>query len=349
MNRAIILLLSFLLLLSSAVVAEIMFRTNTVWNYALWEQCDITTLPKHEKLTPEVFYPGEIFSFKMENYGSIENGDIIWIPCGSLGAFKDKMFPSLKQSVVLLIGGGDASFPDECTWAPAEDNEKFISGSRIIHFFVMNSVYLGNSTKVTNVPIGIDFHTKAYKQGKNGPSVAKQESVLSNVIAGAPPLLKRKLRIYSDFQHSDSLGRSTFVRKKIAGGENRTTIFKKINDTGLVEYSKHRMDRLALWKVKSGYAFSVSPWGNGIDCHRTWEDLALGMIVIVKTSPLDSMYEGLRVVIVQEWTDISIHNLHLWLKKFEEMKPSYSERLTNSYWWNKIQTAALPFKNKTHS
>ena len=45
----------------------------------------------------------------------------------------------------------------------------------------------------------------------------------------------------------------------------------------------------------------MSPQGNGLDCHRTWEALILKTIPIVRTSSLDPLYEGLPVVVVHEW------------------------------------------------
>jgi len=54
------------------------------------------------------------------------------------------------------------------------------------------------------------------------------------------------------------------------------------------EFLNTRLQRHDLWKKKTTYAFSVSPHGNGLDCYRTWEDLVLGCIVIVKTSVLDN-------------------------------------------------------------
>ena len=53
------------------------------------------------------------------------------------------------------------------------------------------------------------------------------------------------------------------------------------------------------------YKYVISPHGNGLDCHRTWESLALGCIPIIKTSPLDRMFEGLPVLIVKNWSDIT--------------------------------------------
>ncbi len=104
--------------------------------------------------------------------------------------------------------------------------------------------------------------------------------------------------------------------------------------------------RTELWKKKGGYAFSISPHGNGLDCHRTWEDLALGCIVIVKTSPLDPLYEGLPVVIVDDWNEITKENLYSWLSIYYDAhtNPEYRQRLTNKYWQQKILDKALLYR-----
>ena len=81
--------------------------------------------------------------------------------------------------------------------------------------------------------------------------------------------------------------------------------------------------------------FVISPPGNGIDCHRTWEALYLGAIPIVRTSSLDPMYEGLPVLIVNEWSDISGEFLE---KIWEEMrgKEFNFAKLYASFWYKKI-------------
>jgi hypothetical protein len=78
----------------------------------------------------------------------------------------------------------------------------------------------------------------------------------------------------------------------------------------------------------------VSPHGNGLDCHRTWESLALGNIVIVKRSPLDPLYEGLPVVIVDDWREITAERLDEWHRRYGETfaDPESQRRLTNRYW-----------------
>ena len=78
--------------------------------------------------------------------------------------------------------------------------------------------------------------------------------------------------------------------------------------------------------------------GNGLDCIRTWESLAVGQIVIVHSGPLDKLYEGLPVVIVNNWDEVNSRNLDLWLDKFSDStsNPRYRERLSLNYWNDKI-------------
>lgn len=44
-------------------------------------------------------------------------------------------------------------------------------------------------------------------------------------------------------------------------------------------------NRNETWLAMSQHAFVYSPIGNGFDCHRTWEALCLGCIVIAQRNP----------------------------------------------------------------
>jgi hypothetical protein len=59
----------------------------------------------------------------------------------------------------------------------------------------------------------------------------------------------------------------------------------------------------------------VSPRGNGLDTHRTWEILTLGRVPVVETSLLDPLFEGLPVLILEKWSDLlrpdDIHQRYL--------------------------------------
>ena len=51
----------------------------------------------------------------------------------------------------------------------------------------------------------------------------------------------------------------------------------------------------------------LSPEGNGIQCHRTWEALYAGAIPVLTLTdtPIDRIYDGLPVVLLREWSQLA--------------------------------------------
>ena len=74
--------------------------------------------------------------------------------------------------------------------------------------------------------------------------------------------------------------------------------------------------------------------GNGLDCHRTWELLYLGCIVITRTSPLDPLFEGLPVVIVRDWEEVGDRaNLIAWLRQ-------HASSTNQDYVWRRLRPSS---------
>ena len=90
------------------------------------------------------------------------------------------------------------------------------------------------------------------------------------------------------------------------------------------------------WKRQTEYAFVVSPPGEGLDCHRTWEALCLGCIPIMLSSPLDDMFEDLPVLIVKRWNDLSRDLLYKTILEYKEREFAWN-KLTLKYWIDKIR------------
>jgi hypothetical protein len=332
MKKKLFIGLSFVFFNININSAQYWEKSYYIWNFGLIARSHkgLSHQPK------EYFLKEQIFDESV--YDDINTGDIVWVKCRFLNDFCKKVLPSLRKMIVLLIADGDESFPSNC--GLGFNSEDVLKNPYIIHIFAQNCDYIMPTDKITRIPIGIDFHTIAYK-GNNGGwgemgDVRTQEEVLIHTLKTLKPTYMRNKRIFVDFQHSDSM-RGEFQRYKECG-EDRTTIFQTIIKTGLVDYGAP-MRRSALWKKKGEYAFSVSPHGNGLDCHRTWEDLALGCIVIVKTSPLDSLYDGLPVVIVKDWQEITPENLEKWLDQYKDAftNNDYREKLTSHYWISKIE------------
>lgn len=57
--------------------------------------------------------------------------------------------------------------------------------------------------------------------------------------------------------------------------------------------------------------FSISPNGNGIDCHKTWESLYLKTIPIVTKSINSLQYRHMPIIILDDWSKFNISNFSI--------------------------------------
>ncbi|MCX6990379.1 MAG: hypothetical protein NTX49_04865 [Chlamydiae bacterium] len=297
-----------------------------VWCMGFAHNCDITFSGKkkslHRYMRPE----------------RIKTGDLVWVESQSLPKFYAEYLDKIQNPFILVLTHGDESFPSH--FEKKIDVNRLIEDSRIIHIFAQNCDYKGSSSKVSHLPIGLDLHTMENNEegafGENQTSAKEQEQKLEKILANLKPTYLRIKRAYVDFQLNDTM--RVHNQMNLVFHEDRETIFKKIMSSGVIDVNSGRIPRSELWKKKGEYAFSICPPGNGYDTHRAWEDLILGCIVIVKSSPLNPLYKGLPVVIVNDWSEVSEENFSKWLQMYGDAftNPKYRERLSHKYWMNKI-------------
>lgn len=279
------------------------------------------------------------FTYDRSEFETIKKGDVVWISCCYLNQFVQEVLPSVEEPFILVTSCGDESFPSSYAF----DIDAFLHHEKLFHFFVQNCEI--NHPKISHLPIGIDFFSGSwngrYMKNKKPLSIEEQENDLQTLLSTLKPTHERICKAYVDFHLNDTLFNGFMQRHKLLG-ETRRDIFYKLLPSKTMDYGSRKVLRHMLWEKKGNYAFSISPPGNGLDCYRTWEDLTLGCIVIVKTSPLNPLYEGLPVVIVKDWDEITQSNMAKWLLQYGDAftNPSYREKLTNTYWINKIQTQA---------
>ena len=94
-----------------------------------------------------------------------------------------------------------------------------------------------------------------------------------------------------------------------------------------IKFSRHEfcgagMSAPIFRRAVSESFFVISPPGNGIDCHRTWEAIALGAVPVVKTGTLaKSLINYLPIHEVDNWeeflalTDFELKSLFYQYKK----------------------------------
>jgi len=88
-----------------------------------------------------------------------------------------------------------------------------------------------------------------------------------------------------------------------------------------------------LQDVSKSY-FVISPNGNGIDCHKTWEALYLKTIPIVTKSINIEYYKDLPILIISDWSNFNIKNINIELYNkiwddFNPIKLTINNFLTN--------------------
>ncbi len=294
---------------------------------------------------PEYRFLGRIFRPILTGLDYIvpkkmSKGDIVYLRPSQLHNFHKFILMRTNNPVVLVLAGSDKSTPSDLNI----DFEEVIAHPMVYHCFIMNCDYLGNSNKISSLPIGIDFHslTQGNHCGEKPQSTKEQEIVLQRVIKETKPFQEREQKVYVDFHLND-----TSKRFKDKGYETRTDVMNYFKDAPFIAFQEEKMRREDQWRERAKYAFSLCHFGNGMDCHRTWESLALGSIVIVKSSPLDPLYEGLPVVIVDDWSEVCESNLQEWSELYHDTltNSEYRQRLTHRFWMDKIAQKSNECKN----
>ena len=135
--------------------------------------------------------------------------------------------------------------------------------------------------------------------------VAQERILVEQIRAGMMPFYQRKIRIYSNVmlcpdRFNDRVSAITII------------------PSALITQQNGFIPRTETWKNMIEYAFVLSPFGNGMDCHRTWEALLCGCIPIVRSSVFNELFDGLPVLIVDKWEDISLQLLVTTLSQFKD-------------------------------
>jgi Exostosin family len=84
------------------------------------------------------------------------------------------------------------------------------------------------------------------------------------------------------------------------------------------------------------HPFCLSPRGNGIDTHRTWECLYAGCIPIVQKTVALREFQGLPILFVDQWRDVSEASILTKIRDEYYQKKWDLRKLTLSYWYQHI-------------
>lgn len=277
----------------------------------------------------------------------------IYVCCDSFNEFIQKYVSQIRVPYILVCGDGDKTMFRETV--PTEKHNTFVMfmlNPDLHGFFSQNmdiqecleflrekitKLWSANAAifkhekspktledalntvrdKLRQIPIGMDYHT-IYANTTHPwinplspaePSlttpVAQESILVEQIRATMTPFYQRKIRIYSN------------VMLCLDRFNDRVSAIREI-PSDLVFQQACFLPRTMIWKSMKEYAFVLSPFGNGMDCHRTWEALLCGCIPVVRTSVFDELFEGLPVLIVKNWSDVSLNLLVATMAEFKD-------------------------------
>jgi len=175
----------------------------------------------------------------------------------------------------------------------------------------VNKIYAINATfaddKLVKVPLG--FNDTAMEYLKN---IESKE-------------VKTKL-IYSNY--------------KICHHSDRKECFDYFQEKDWVDFylpGMHNVNQLPFaefYNILNEYKYCIAPRGAGIDSHRIYESIYLGVIPIVTKNELYELYEKLPVLIIDNWNEITKEFLE---NNYEKLKINLNNWVISNKNWYKTK------------
>lgn len=273
----------------------------------------------HERGSSAPFITGDTFRSHVDHIfdettqefqpEKMKAGDIVFVKTDweYLETFFHEYHPQILYPYILLTHNSDHGVPGPF--------RSYLEDSKLLAWFAQN-VEGEYHPKLHPIPIGI-----ANKQWEHGNPV---------IFSSCLPLANNSHRpylCYLNFQLSTYPNERSYVWNLFAGKPWCVVSTPKKLIGYLHDLSQSK--------------FVISPRGNGLDCHRTWEALLMGAIPIVRSSSLDSLFSDLPVLIVQDWEMISESYL---MEQYPIIKKKFFNRakLFIDYW---IQSIHLESKS----
>ena len=269
----------------------------------------------------------------------VTDGALVWVKTDHLAAFCAAVLPAISEEFVLVTGDWDHPIPRYAT----DEAAVLLPDERVRHWFTMQIDETADGDRMSPIPLGVDYHTLANGPtwGESREDRADQEARLLGIAARLPPLGERAPRAWADFGWRRQEGLVEFGETRLLRPD-RAEQADLFDQLPAVYVQDEPLTRTDLWCQRGSTAAVVCPRGYGEDTHRLWEGLALGHLAVVGRSALTPLYDGLPVVEVDDWTDVTPANLERWLVEAPRPGPEPAPQLTIAWWVEQIRAVAAP-------
>jgi hypothetical protein len=323
-------------------------QVELVWNKGIAALCDRRVpdeFPGGISYSPIPTLAGALTSRRIPDnlisdagsFQDIGEGELVWVRLSWLRSFIKQVLPLVKNRFLLATSDSDSCVPSETM----SETRQLLQSNKVLHWYAQNYDGTLHSKAISPLPIGIDFHTLSERPiwGESITTPLQQEAELIAISAQLPKRAERLGSVYVDFAWQQSLGLRHYRRFHPLTGtrfhESRRRLANKVREMPGIYCQSGALPRSIMWRQRGQYVFVLSPHGMGLDCHRTWEALALGHIVLVPSSSLDSLYEGLPVIPLSGWGEITPDNLARWRSEYPE--GCGQDRITSKFWVDRMR------------
>jgi hypothetical protein len=266
----------------------------------------------------------------LDNMHQSENMSI-YVCTNLLTYFVSSILPKMTMPFYLVSGDSDVDVQKE--GLSPELFKKLVESPYLLKWFAQN-ITDPPAPKVFQMPIGFDYHTISnepnhwWKMHNEGSKPIEQESVLNALRQSMKPFDERICKIFSNIHH-------TLHRTGDRCNDRQIAVDTLYNKHDIIVKADWHLPRSQTWREMGKYSFVLSPFGNGYDCHRTWEALCMGAIPIVRAKQFKSLFADLPVLNVDEWSDVTQELLQNTIIEFKKSEFKY-EKLTLKYWTDQI-------------
>ena len=249
-----------------------------------------------------------------------------------INKFFDEIIQYFNKGIVLIIIESDV----------VNITKKQLEHINILHCFTWNKPF--QHEKMSSIPIGLNYN--------------RQYNIIDNWLKQNNHLLLPSRLLCLNYSLNTDSSRQILSNKAKQNWHNFCSLLSYVpsltsyilpsNIEGKIQIHVTNPECYNQWR---DFKFILSPRGAGIDCHRTWEVLAIGRIPIVLSSSIDELYKDLPVVIVNSWDEINEEFLQeqyqLYIQNIQKDKYNM-DKLSLEYWTNQIESKILSKKTCIH-
>lgn len=237
------------------------------------------------------------------NPRTVKKGDVIFLKTDYMQEFFNQIHPQIPHKYILITHNSDYGAPGNFSL--------YLDDEKLALWFGMSPTVHAHP-KFVPIPIGIaneywpHGNTDTFNHLLKTKKTAQEKPFLVGINFVISTNLQERTRAFNYF--------------------SRQRFCTNIGSSNHAEY----LAKMAQTK------FVVSPPGNSLDCHRTWEILLAGSYPIVLSSNLNPLFQNLPVLIVTKWEEITESLLHEKFSEFQRRLFS-NEKSLFLYWHTLIE------------